>query len=189
MCYPTRVRPGEYITADTHFGHKAIIRYSARPFQSVDEMDDAMVRAWNSKVPSGAVVYHLGDLSFHSSGHTIGLIRRLNGTIRLVRGNHDRVKPEVAVHLDWVRDLYEPKLPDGRRLVMCHYPMLSWRGSHRGNVHVHGHCHGSLMVHSTSRVDVGVDTTEDYAPLSYDELMARFDGTTYEVVDRHEPRR
>lgn len=145
-----------------------------------------MVATWNAKVPKDAVVYHLGDFSFHKSGRTIGLLQRLHGRIHLVRGNHDRISPEVEALLAWVKDLHEAKLPDGRRLVMCHYPLLTWRGAHRGNLHAHGHSHGSLRPSSTTRVDVGVDTTPDLAPLTFDELMARFAAKQYEPVDHHE---
>lgn len=186
------MQANEYITADTHFGHKAMIGFADRPFRFLDEMDDAMIAAWNAKVPKGAIVYHLGDFSFHKPGYTIGILQRLNGTIRLVRGNHDKknvVKGEVAQHFDWIRDYYESRLPDNRKLIMCHYPLLTWNGSHRGNLHVHGHSHGNLHDSGTTRVDVGVDTTEDYAPLSFAELMERFEGREYVVVDHHAPRR
>ena len=49
------MKTNEYITADTHFGHKAMITYANRPFRFVDQMDDAMIAAWNAKVPPGAV--------------------------------------------------------------------------------------------------------------------------------------
>lgn len=33
----------EYITSDLHFGHKNIIKYENRPFNSIDEMDKAIM--------------------------------------------------------------------------------------------------------------------------------------------------
>ena len=45
----------------------------------------------------------------------------------------------------------------GRRLVGCHYPLVTWAGAHRGHVQVHGHSHGNLRSRNARRADVGVD--------------------------------
>ena len=47
--------------ADTHFGHKNIIRFDSRPFATVDEMEEEMVKRWNIAVEPSDTVYILGD--------------------------------------------------------------------------------------------------------------------------------
>ena len=76
-----------FITADNHFFHGNIIRYCNRPFNSYQEMNEVMIKKWNDKVSKNDLVIHLGDFAFRNKA---GLIRpKLNGTIILIRGNHD----------------------------------------------------------------------------------------------------
>ena len=50
-----------YFIADTHFSEENIMRYENRPFESVAEMDSALIRRWNSCVGERDEVYVLGD--------------------------------------------------------------------------------------------------------------------------------
>ena len=52
-----------FVTADHHFGHANIIEYTNRPFASVEEMDAALIAAWNERVTDYDLVYHLGDFT------------------------------------------------------------------------------------------------------------------------------
>ena len=57
-----------YFTSDHHFGHKNIIKFSERPFNDVNEMDEILIQKWNEKVNPEDEVYHLGDVGLTSSG-------------------------------------------------------------------------------------------------------------------------
>lgn len=182
------MKENEFVTSDHHWGHANIIKYSNRPFKHVDEMNEVLIDAWNAKVPKGSIVYHLGDLAFMNERDYKNLRRRLNGTIRLVYGNHDKLinKPGIKDLFEWVRPYYESKTDDGTKVVMCHYPFLTWNKSHHGSWNLHGHCHGSLKAPPTKRMDVGVDTTSDYAPYSYAEVKKFMDSRDYKAVDHHD---
>ncbi len=52
-----------FFIADTHFGDGNILRYENRPFATVEEMDQELIRRWNEKVGEGDTVFHLGDFS------------------------------------------------------------------------------------------------------------------------------
>ena len=53
-----------FFTGDTHFAHRRIIELAKRPFTTVEEMDEVMIKRWNAVVTANDVVYHLGDLAW-----------------------------------------------------------------------------------------------------------------------------
>lgn len=78
-----------FIISDTHFGHENIIRYCNRPFTSVEEMDQIMIKRWNETVSNNDIIIHLGDVSFYGKDKTREIIQKLNGRKILIMGNHD----------------------------------------------------------------------------------------------------
>ncbi len=138
-----------FVTGDQHFGHKNIIRYGSRPYNSVEEMDNALIGAWNNIVTKNDIVLHLGDFSF---GKPQLYLERLNyKQIYLVVGNHDK----KLKHFDFVCDKLDIVL--GKIIIVCsHYPFESWDRSHHGSYHLHAHCHGKAR-NIPQRLDVGVD--------------------------------
>ncbi len=75
-----------WFTSDTHFAHRNVIEFCKRPFASIEEMDEEIIRRWNERVEPGDRVYHLGDFAF---GDHDPYLSRLNGMKNLVIGNHD----------------------------------------------------------------------------------------------------
>ncbi len=168
-----------FFTSDHHFGHTNIIRFSERPFASVEEMDEELIKRWNEKVSPRDTVYHLGDISLARPERTKEILDQLNGSIFLVKGNHDKSALSYAKRFEWIKDYYELSVededaPNGRqKIILFHYAMKVWRSSFRGTWHLYGHSHGHLFDDETSRsFDVGVDC-HNYEPLSYDEVKAR----------------
>jgi calcineurin-like phosphoesterase family protein len=80
-----------FLTADQHFGHRSIIEYCGRPFATVEEMDEALVTAWNETVGPDDEVWHLGDFALSSKEAAKTTFSRLHGRkTLLILGNHDR---------------------------------------------------------------------------------------------------
>lgn len=174
-----------FFTADTHFGHRAVIKYGNRPFANVDEMDLELIRRWNAVVPRDGIVYHLGDISFRKNFTTLSILKALNGTKHLIKGNHDNLNGEVKAQFVDIADYRELKM-DGRKIVLCHYPLESWNQMAHGSWHLHGHSHGNLVEFGL-RVDVGVDCWSQ-APVSYPELVQHMQTRTVSARDHHKPR-
>ena len=78
-----------FVISDTHFGHENIIRYCGRPFASVEEMDEAMIKNWNETVSNNDIVLHLGDFGLGKKEYIASIIPRLHGKKILILGNHD----------------------------------------------------------------------------------------------------
>lgn len=115
---------------------------------------------------AGDEVYNLGDFLFlknNAEGIDKGfeVVNRLNGNIRMILGNHDkedlfRKLQKDCPSLISIDRLKEIKIVGKQKLVMCHYPMLTFNQSHRGAIMIHGHEHG--RIHAPGRViDVGLD--------------------------------
>lgn len=181
----------EFVTADTHFGHTNIIKYSNRPFKNAYDMTEELIRKWNNKVPAGAMVYHLGDFSMYKPEMIHNILNRLNGKICLVKGNHDKnIKKDLVSRFEWVKDYHESTTPTGTKVVMFHYAMLVWNKCHYGSWSLHGHSHGSLKADkSVKRLDVGIDTQGNYEPYSFAEVENIMNSKKIVSVDHHKERK
>ncbi len=165
--------PDIWVTSDTHFFHKNILKYNpeSRPFNDVDEMNAALIERWNSCVKPGDIIYHLGDFGFATHKKLDGILHQLNGQIYGVFGNHDHAMRHHAIqkHFVWQRDYAEIKV-DGHKVCLFHYPITEWNRAHHGSFHFHGHLH-SNRVYGRS-MDVGCDSNNCY-PHNVRELIER----------------
>ena len=176
-----------WFTADTHFGHKNIIRLAHRPFSTVDEMDEAMIRRWNMVVNKDDEVWHLGDFCFGKRSRQEDILARLHGEKHLIFGNHDSHK---RVASGWVtsHEIKEIKGADGTKIVLFHFPMDVWNHSHVGAIHLHGHSHGTLVTRRSNRFDVGVDAGNHFFPVGEEGLFETLcDAHDLRFPDHHGP--
>jgi calcineurin-like phosphoesterase family protein len=167
-----------WFTSDNHFGHENIIKFTNRPFNSVEEMDAAMVNHWNAVVEPSDTVYHLGDFCLGDANMARRYFAILNGHVKIL-GNpwhHDRRwlnwdmytgpdAEDIVEVLPPMVVLEFPEYGDDRYpqvLVLCHYPLAEWDRKHYGAWHLHGHSHG----HSHGKAfDIGVDCNH-FRPIS-----------------------
>lgn len=165
--------------SDTHFFHKNIIKFCPNTRQGKDaiEMTNILVKNWNEQVEPGRDVYHLGDVSFGPSTETLKVLKRLNGNIHLILGNHDRrsflEKSGYFASIQSYKELNIRGLP----WVLFHYPIFEWNRMHHGAIHLYGHVHGRPMVELPEGkcMDVGVDTrpNADMKLWTVDEILER----------------
>lgn len=149
-----------FITSDTHFCHKNIIKYTGRPFKTIEEMNEVLIKNWNNKVKKDDLVIHLGDFGLGKEPDIRNIRNKLNGTIILIKGNHDY---KITKKLNFL--IIEGNLKIGN-IVFSHHPLLDIP---KGFFNIHGHIHEK---ESLRGVNISVEKT-NYEPISLEELVAR----------------
>ena len=175
--------------SDMHFGHKNIVDYDNRPFRDVEHMEEELIRRWNSVVKPEDHTYILGDFCWGKESHWLELLPKLNGQKTLIRGNHD-IDPQKSRKS--FADVKEYKVieDNGRKVVLCHYPIPCFRNHYYGWFHVYGHVHTSYewgMMERTKYLQEELYSVPchmynagamlpymDYTPKTLDEIIAGY---------------
>lgn len=171
-----------WFSSDLHHYHKNIQTFCAetRPKGTLDEMTDHIIEAHNSVVKPGDEFWHLGDFSFGTEAQTAEVLSRMNGKLRFIRGNHDKVLDKSTwcqSFLSSYDDYKGIKIGD-TKVYLFHYPIESWNCKFRGSIHLHGHLHGDKHHECRTminRYDVGSDNRGDalMIPLNWDQVRER----------------
>lgn len=130
-----------WFISDTHFNHEKIIGYCNRPFQTVEEMDEHLIKQWNSVVSKDDLVYHLGDFSLGMQFEEYKkLVGRLNGEIILIYGNHDRKGKSFLKRVGF-KETHKKPLVVGN-YILSHKPLIE-EVIPEGFINLHGHIHNN----------------------------------------------
>jgi calcineurin-like phosphoesterase family protein len=136
--------PNVFLTSDTHFGHVNICNFTnydgspVRPWDSVEEMDEEMVKRWNDTVGPKDKVYHLGDVVINRK--SLQILDRLNGDKVLIKGNHD-IFP-LKDYVKYFRDIRAYHVMNG--FILSHIPVHK-DSIARFGANIHGHTHGNRV--------------------------------------------
>jgi calcineurin-like phosphoesterase family protein len=173
-----------FLTGDTHFHHANIIQYCSRPYHNVTEMNEALIENWNSVVKPNSSVIHCGDFAFANKTEQVtSILKKLNGNIHLIIGNHDRGHVTAASGFESVSNIRVFKINE-IEITACHYAMRVWNKSHHGTYHCYGHSHGALPEDPYSRSDdVGVDAN-NFTPIHLEEFIKRMNKKKFTPVTK-----
>lgn len=170
-----------WFSSDIHFGHKNIIEFCNRPWETVDEMNEGIIENFNRFISPEDTLILVGDLCMGRKDDTIPLLGRINGTKIVVPGNHDPMHPAHEKR-DWKRAEWTARyyneggtracaidtyLPLGNTEVkVCHFPYYGdsgdeerfseYRPVDNGNWLIHGHVHDAWRVNGR-QINVGMD--------------------------------
>jgi len=139
--------PNIFFTSDTHFGHANACKFmrndgvtKLRPWDTAEEMDEAMVQLWNNTVNPNDKVYHLGDVVINRKA--LPILDRLNGNKVLIKGNHDIFK--LQDYTKYFRDIRAYQVMP-KRFVASHMPIHD-DSVNRFKFNVHGHLHSNNVM-------------------------------------------
>lgn len=116
-----------FFTSDSHFGHQKEFLWGPRGFTSSEEHDEAVIENWNKIVKPDDLVYHLGDVMLGDNEHGMECLKRLNGSIWILTGNHDTTT-RLALY-DTLPNVevigYADVIKHGKwRFYLSHYPTM-----------------------------------------------------------------
>lgn len=177
-----------FFTSDLHFGHQNIIKFCNRPWETTEEMDEALIKNWNSVVKEDDMVFDLGDFAFAPNWRWKELLNRLNGHHYLILGNHDITRwpgDKVMELFDGVYSQLHLKI-DGNQVYLNHYPFLCYAGTYRNpevaTIQLFGHVHSNSSSVGKDcyrlnnlfpyQYDVGVDNN-NYTPVSWNVIQEK----------------
>ena len=177
-----------FFSSDSHWGHNNVVRFCSRPFESVHHMDLQMIQRWNEIVKPNDEVYYLGDLTLSTNKTYVGdILNSLKGKIHFIKGNHDAFlkKRHYDSRFETIRDYHELNI-NNRKIILCHYPILSWRNQSHGSWHLQGHSHSNMNEKNKDllRLDIGVDNF-NYYPVSLEEVSSILTKRQEEIKELH----
>lgn len=183
-----------FYTADLHFHYKPFL--PGRPFASVEEMDEAMIRLWNETVTDRDTVYVVGDVGYNGGYVPGDALGRLQGRKHLIRGNHDTGFENAQKLFDYFETVTDfNEIDDGEtHILLCHYPILYRK---RGYM-IHDHLHQArgpeydILRQMPRMLNAGVDVNF-YRPVTLAQLVennrAFYSGENDALIPPPPPRR
>lgn len=183
-----------FLTSDLHFNHDREFVWKVRGFDSVQEMNETIVKNWNSIVSPNDDVYVLGDLCLGGGTPSIllankKLIESLNGKLHIIRGNHD-TNPRVIMYSQCANVVDEVKWADmlnykGYHFYLSHFPTLTGNlekeSLKKCTCNLFGHTHQTTNFHLDMPYlyHVGVDSHNCY-PVSLDDIIQEMNNKVQE---------
>ena len=173
-----------YFTADWHFNHDRDFVYKSRGFDSVEQMNKAIIEKHNKIVSQLDIVYVLGDLCLggaNSLDKNKQLIEQMNGRLTIILGNHDTpARIEMYNQCKNVEKITYADMLKYRKyhFYLSHYPTLTSNLDYdkplkARTLNLYGHTHqGTNFYNDLSFMyHVGVDS-HNCEPVNIDTIIA-----------------
>lgn len=184
-----------WFTSDLHFGHRNVIKFCGRPFIDIKEMGEMLIKNWNDCVAKDDNIFVLGDVFWFNDRSSIKkVLRKLNGNIYVIPGNHDDCRvwrtvlsedKELATRVHLMDSVTVLRFDYGElanvlEVFLCHYPLMTWPHRDNKSVNLFGHIHskeGSTGFDKDLplweyQYDVGVDNN-NYKPIEIVDILEK----------------
>jgi len=177
-----------YFSSDWHYGHNNILKYSNRPFATIEEHDEYIIHMVNDIEPE-STIYFLGDLAFAKKHDEFFSQLRDDVNFVWIRGNHDKykhIKQFVENYRVSLHERYETSIQH-RYIVMSHYPMYTWNHSSRNSWLLYGHHHNGTVNPNTVGKALNVNFEfHNYKMWTFDEICAEMQNkeNNFDFIER-----
>ena len=186
------------MSSDFHYGHTNIClgtsqwndKSGCRKFLTLKDMNDTIVDSINNVVMEDDILWHLGDWSFGKFENIESLRDRIFcKNIYHIFGNHDyKMRTNYSLQREnfvWCGDYCEiwTHFNNQKQLiVLSHYAMSVFNGSHKNSIQLFGHSHGTYSPVGR-QLDVGWDVFKQ--PISLLEVCNLLKHTQPARPDHH----
>ena len=167
-----------FFTSDWHFCHDREFIWKPRGFSNIEDMNEAIISRHNETVNPNDDVYVLGDLMLCDDKKGLDYVRRMNGRLHIITGNHDHEKRQkLYLSLPNVVEVVDAKYLrfGGLNFLLCHYPAdtsnLDKVPLERMLFCIHGHTHQKESLLLPNIYHGGVDSWDCY-PVSGERIVA-----------------
>lgn len=178
-----------WFTSDLHLGHDRDFVWGARGFDTLEEMEQAIVERFNSKVQPEDDVYLLGDSMLGDLEHGFELLKLLNGKKHFIIGNHD-TKNRIAKYEELTEFpiLYADVIKYKKKtFYLSHYPTEVSNGDEFQTVNLYGHTHQTHNFYNDKfyMYHVGMDSHDCY-PIHIDDVIESIRNKRMENINERE---
>lgn len=170
-----------FLTSDYHLGHWNIVDYASRPFKTLEQHDNSIIRLHNERISDNDFFIHNGDFNFRNSpggkegegvttkGETYA--SRLKGKGLFINGNHEKSNARLSYVKSAVVDW------GGKEYFVAHSPEDA---NPDFPVNFVGHVHNKwrfrrILVEDIpiDLINVGIDVT-NYMPFKIEEHLKEY---------------
>ena len=171
---------GIFLSSDYHLNHNKDFIYKARGFECVEDMNEEIIKRHNEVVGWDDDIYLLGDLMLMNDEEGIKYLRRLNGRIHIIIGNHDSDKRlSLYSTLNNVEEIeYAQRLQFSKfTFFLSHYPLCANFGKRNNTINLCGHLHTKDKWEQWDEFGIyHVDFDAHGRPISLDEVIMDIEG-------------
>lgn len=181
-----------WLSSDFHFCHDREFIYRPRGFETVWDMNSAIVERWNQLVDINDECYVLGDIMLNNNEIGMNLLQSLKGHIHIIAGNHDTdtrralyIQAWNVEDIKWA-DLFNYK---GYHFYLSHFPAMTGNLENESlkkmTCNLHGHTHSKQPFYNDLPYcyNVAVDA-HDCAPVLLDDIIADMKAKVQECIEK-----
>ena len=176
-----------YFSSDLHLNHNKSFIYEPRGFKSIEEMNNVIIKNFNSILTQEDDLYLLGDIFLGELESGINLFNQLPGKIHIIWGNHDTDNRKIAI------SRYHNVIEVVGFAGMLHYNKYHFYMSHfptcttnfddyqkplkQRTLCLAGHTHSKELFEPCGSYNVAVDAHNCF-PISIDKIINDFNNWT-----------